>query len=44
MWIKCDELTRPKVQGGLGIKDIYKFNMDLLAKWKWRIRMESQGL
>jgi len=25
----------------MGIKDINKFNMTMLAKWKWRLGMET---
>jgi len=30
-------MCRPKEEGGLGIKDVEKFNTTLLAKWKWRL-------
>jgi len=30
--------------GGLGIKDISRFNSVLLAKWKWRLEKEDGGL
>ena len=28
-------ICKPLEEGGLGIKDIGKFNGALLAKWKW---------
>jgi len=34
--VKMQYLCKPKLVGGLGIKDIKLFNMVLLGKWKWR--------
>jgi hypothetical protein len=31
-WLKC---TRPKTLGGLGIKDLEKFNRALRLRWLW---------
>lgn len=31
-------------EGRLGIKDVGKINMTLLAKWKWRLVLEENGL
>ncbi|KAL5193109.1 putative ribonuclease H protein [Glycine soja] len=36
-WVKWDNLCLPKNKGGLGIMDITKFNLALLAKWKWNL-------
>jgi len=33
----------PKKEEGLGIKDIRKFNVALLTKWKWRLLSEERG-
>jgi len=30
--------------GGLGVKDISRFNVALVAKWKWRYGMEKDGI
>lgn len=38
-----DKVCSPTILGGLGIKDIGKFNATLLAKWKWRLGMEEGG-
>jgi len=31
------------VEGGLGIRDIRKFNLALLAKWRWRLVSDEEG-
>jgi len=33
-WVSWKNLCKPKEEGGLGIRDIRKFNIVLLAKWK----------
>jgi len=33
-WVKWENVCKPREEGGLGIKDIKKFNNALLAKWK----------
>nr|KYP65907.1 Putative ribonuclease H protein At1g65750 family [Cajanus cajan] len=35
-WISWDRVTLPKKMGGLGVKNIIRFNMALLAKWSSR--------
>ena len=35
--MKWETVCLPKDKGGLGIKDITKFNLALLAKWKWNL-------
>lgn len=40
-WSKC---TMPKLQGGLGIKDLTTHNKSLLVKWPWRYAQEGQPL
>jgi len=37
VWVKWGTVCLPKDKGGLGIKDITKFNLALLAKWKWNL-------
>jgi len=34
-WISWSKICLPKVQDGLGVKNMEWFNMSLLAKWRW---------
>ena len=36
-WVKWDIVCLPKNKGGLGIKDLSKFNEALLDKWGWEL-------
>jgi len=42
-WISWKELCKSKEEGGLGIRDIRKFNFALMAKWKWRYISNEKG-
>ena len=41
-WIRWEKVCLPKVDGGLGVKDIRSFNTALLGKWKWKL-FQKQG-
>lgn len=32
-WVNWDVVCRSKKRGGLGVKNVEKFNMTLLSKW-----------
>ncbi|RZC16876.1 Formin-like protein 20 [Glycine soja] len=34
-WVKWESVCLPKEKGGIGIRDIRKFNYAFLGKWKW---------
>jgi len=42
-WISWKDLCKKREEGGLGIRDIRKFNYALLAKWKCRCISEERG-
>jgi len=42
--VRWEELCKSKMQGGMSIKDIKLLSKALLAKWKWRLGKEKQGL
>ncbi|GKV25593.1 hypothetical protein SLEP1_g35004 [Rubroshorea leprosula] len=43
-WVRWDKVCRDKEQGGLGVKDLRKFNLALLGKWWGRLVNEEDGL
>ncbi|GAU37888.1 hypothetical protein TSUD_395720 [Trifolium subterraneum] len=43
-WVSWSNICKPKKDGGLDIKDLRLVNNALLAKWRWRILTEGQGL
>ena len=42
-WVSWGKICKPFEEGGLGIKDIRKFNYALMAKWKWRLMSDEKG-
>ncbi|GKV35275.1 hypothetical protein SLEP1_g43574 [Rubroshorea leprosula] len=43
-WVRWDKVCRDKDQGGLGVKDLRKFNLALLGKWWGRLVNDEEGL
>ncbi|KAH1242369.1 putative ribonuclease H protein [Glycine max] len=43
-WVKWETICLPKEEGGLGIKEISKFNEALLGKWIWDLASDQQQL
>lgn len=43
-WVKWKECCNLKAKGGLGIKNIEKFNKALVGKWMWRVLNEKDEL
>lgn len=43
-WVGWDKITKPKVEGGLGLQLAKGRNVALLAKLNWRFHTESDSL
>jgi hypothetical protein len=43
-WLIWETLTLPKKEGGLGYKDLYEFNMAMLAKQAWCLLTNPSSL
>jgi len=43
-WINWDTICSKKENGGLGVLRIQEFNLALLGKWCWQMRVENKSL
>ncbi|GKV02024.1 hypothetical protein SLEP1_g14511 [Rubroshorea leprosula] len=43
-WVSWEKVCRSRKEGGLGVKDLDRFNMALLGKWRWRLVVEKEAL
>jgi len=43
-WVNWDNICQPKVNEGLGIKNVEFFNKTLIAKWKWLLLENEMAL
>jgi hypothetical protein len=40
-FVKWEWIYKPKKKGGLGMKDLFKFNINLMYKWWWKVHNGS---
>ncbi|KAL8519040.1 hypothetical protein ACS0TY_010112 [Phlomoides rotata] len=44
LWVSWEDICKDKGKGGLGIRDLGRFNLALLSKWVWRFLNEPGRL
>ncbi|GAU32684.1 hypothetical protein TSUD_145580 [Trifolium subterraneum] len=43
-WVRWEDICKPKVEGGLGIRDLRLVHLSLLAKWRRRLLLEEEDV
>lgn len=43
-WVSWGVVCRPREEGGLGVRNLFIFNLALIGKWRWRMLYEGEGL
>ncbi|GKV13373.1 hypothetical protein SLEP1_g24382 [Rubroshorea leprosula] len=43
-WVSWETMCKSRKEGGLGVKDLGRFNLALLGKWQWRLLRERRAL
>ncbi|GKV48455.1 hypothetical protein SLEP1_g55268 [Rubroshorea leprosula] len=43
-WVKWEKICKKKEEGGLGVRDLRKFNLALMGKWWGRLAENKEGL
>lgn len=43
-WIRWVDVCKQRELRGLGVKNIFIFNLSLLGKWRWRLLVDKEAL
>jgi hypothetical protein len=43
-WVKWEDVCKPKIVGGLGVRDLNVTNLSLLSKWRWKLLHPEEEL
>lgn len=43
-WVSWRVVCQPREVGGLGVRDVCRVNLSLLAKWRWRLLQDNEAL